>query len=121
MKTISKKFLQKIANKLGIQILIGPDKDLIFMEKNMKYLGFMFITCPELAEGEIIKPEEKWDYPIATFIPKEGFVWCNVHIPNDEKWSKNNHLSFPDTLIYVHPDPNNPDKPPKKNWRPHAE
>lgn len=111
MKKISKKKLQKIANWIGVEIRQYPSKILYFV-----YGAEDWVTCPELGEEEIIKPQEKWSYPIADHVPECGFFWALTKGWDTGAWVKTNTLL--NNYLLVLPDPNNPDKRPKKNWRP---
>lgn len=122
MRTVSKKFLQKIANKTGWMIdkvrFNSSSQDQVRLHTDDLIVPIK-IDCPELKEGEVIKPQEKWHYPVVT---KEnwngGVVWTNYKADfYNHLWSPTEPLWW-DGQIYVLPDPNNPDKPPKKNWRP---
>lgn len=111
MKPVSKKFLQKLANKTN---LCGR----VIQSPNMTNDITIEIQGTE-KKDEVYRPQEKWSYPIADHVPECGFVWAVTNYisgPNTN-WVKHEGFYRFD-LIYVLPDPNNPDKPPKKNWRP---
>ena len=118
MKTISKKFLQKLANKLDCKIVGSPNFIDIYGRLDDTHLGSILNkVCPELAEGEVLKPQPKWNYPEWDRKTVQDVWMVDKYNPFD-KWrlvkDPNNGYSGYTCL----PDPSNPNKPPKKNWRP---
>lgn len=121
MKTVSKKFLQKMANKTGWMIdkvrFNSSSQDQVRLHTDDLIVPIK-IDCPELAEGEVIKPQEKWHYPVVTKENWNGGVVWSIPLNTNSYWVLTPHPSFYPDSVYVLPDPNKPDKPPKKNWRP---
>jgi hypothetical protein len=116
MKTVSKKFLQKMANKTGWTITkVGLYHDVVAEFEGWGSL--LRVYCPELAEGEVIKPQEKWHYPVVTKENWDGNpIWTLTII--DSSWWRVDTPIWTFGSFYVLPDPNNPTKPTKKNWKP---
>lgn len=85
MKTVSKKFLQKMANKLKFQFMILDGK-LNFIPSGDTIAWEFPILCPELSPGEVIKPQEKCEYPEWDRKTKEvSLFWSDGTVQNG-KW-----------------------------------